>query len=143
MRRDFARRKLAARRVSPRRGRYRLYGVLATGVALVLIGAALGYRQVANAPWVVASVAHVKTWLAERHQHLHQHMTQVKQLAANKPAAEPAIHFEFYTALPNMQVSRAEPLVQTATPPSIAPKVVSAKDVEQALSQQIKNMESK
>lgn len=33
-------------------------------------------------------------------------MVAVKQLASNKPKEEQAIHFEFYTALPDMQVSK-------------------------------------
>lgn len=46
-----------------------------------------------------------KDWMSKRKKHFYQAKIKVKQLKPNKPIEnEPEIHFEFYTALPNMQI---------------------------------------
>lgn len=49
-------------------------------------------------------VEQMKSWIAERRNHLHKNLEKVKQVAVRKGDPSPPIHFEFYTALPNMQV---------------------------------------
>jgi hypothetical protein len=56
-----------------------------------------------NQMQVTASFSRMKTWVSERKTHLNQGLVKVKRLAANKDVP-PEIHFEFYTALPGMQV---------------------------------------
>ncbi|RDI41679.1 SPOR domain-containing protein [Aquicella lusitana] len=52
----------------------------------------------------------IKNWFGERKSRLRQDIAKAKQLVKNREKpAEPTIHFEFYTALPNMQVTVSEP----------------------------------
>lgn len=52
-----------------------------------------------------ASFSKLSAFIDQHRHHLQKNLTKAKQLVANKEEAEPPpIHFEFYTALPNMQV---------------------------------------
>jgi cell division protein FtsN len=71
-------------------------------------------------PIVSSYVEQMKSWVAERKNHLNKNLEKVKQVAVRKSEPAPPIHFEFYTALPNMQVPLPEmeknenPIVATA-----------------------------
>lgn len=72
-------------------------------------------------PIASSYVEQMKNWVAERKNHLHKNLEKVKQVAVRKSEPPPPIHFEFYTALPNMQVPLPEtekneihPVVATA-----------------------------
>ena len=57
-----------------------------------------------------SSLTRFTTWIAERKNHLHQGIAKVKQLAENKTDTSEPVHFEFYTTLPNMQVTMSNPV---------------------------------
>lgn len=85
----------------------------------------LGYQHGQSAPGIhlVSSYySRITTWIAERRTHLVRgSFAKVKQLAA-KEEAPPQIHFEFYTALPTMQVNADQPLtVASETPKVVTP----------------------
>jgi len=46
----------------------------------------------------------VTHWFSERKQHLHQGIEKVKQMTKNQETTPEQIHFDFYTALPAMQM---------------------------------------
>ena len=53
----------------------------------------------------------IKNWMTLRSAHLHpiqNNQKPIAQVVGNKSADEPSIHFEFYDALPNMQVTVSE-----------------------------------
>lgn len=78
---------------------------------IVLTGAAFLYvdqrKQNPLVP-IKSYVAYLENWMAERKNHINQNLEKVKRVAVNDENAPP-IHFEFYTALPNMQVKVSEP----------------------------------
>ncbi|MFZ2315193.1 MAG: hypothetical protein WAW86_06000 [Gammaproteobacteria bacterium] len=135
MRKDFKNRN-ATRRRTPAQNRGRwviLAGSL--GGLLVVSGliAAFSMRPELMQHWVNAS----------RH-HLHQDIAKVKELAAKQKEGPPPIHFEFYTALPKMQVGSALPVSKPQPAPvaKIKPVIVSANELEQELSAHIKQYEA-
>lgn len=154
---DFNQPRFAAKKSSRERASQRMRWVMLI-VLLVCAGSgALLYRSRETVlPVVTASVDHIKQWLAERKNHLNKGLVKVKKLAAaNKNEAEPQIHFEFYSALPSMQMSAPVAAENTkATPPSaIASKtpvkklphgksIVDAASIERELSEQIKQTNS-
>lgn len=73
-------------------------------------------------------MAQAKTWLAERRSHLRDNLSKVKKIAADNNADQ-EVHFEFYTALPTMQVqvSAADTEENGHTTKILAPPVKSAK----------------
>jgi len=83
---------------------------------------------------VKSYVAYFKDWTAEHKNRINQNLEKVKRVAVND-ANSPPIHFEFYTALPNMQVKVSEPkdnvkekIIITENKP-VATKVLSEKNV--------------
>src|SRR5580698_3378361 len=77
-------------------------------VMIILVTAIAGFftykKQSPIVPFVSSYVTRLKTWITERKAHLHQSMVKVKRIAVNKNEVEHEVHFEFYTALPSMQV---------------------------------------
>ena len=97
---------------------------------------------------VVSTVGQIKTWARDRKNNLQQGVVKVKQLAIKKPAEEPQIHFEFYTALPDMQMTAPEPeqsegdiaLKKEALRSHVAANALfaSSEELEHDLSEQLK-----
>src|SRR5205085_6056096 len=52
--------------------------------------------------------ARLNNWMHERNHELKQNIVKVKQLAVDNKTPHQEIHFEFYTALPDMKVSTLE-----------------------------------
>ncbi|EKD70448.1 MAG: hypothetical protein ACD_46C00533G0009 [uncultured bacterium] len=50
----------------------------------------------------------LSAWAGEYRQHWRQKLVKVKELAQSNDAPPPEIHFEFYSALPNMQMNAAD-----------------------------------
>jgi len=50
------------------------------------------------------AISHLKSWMADRKTGLNKQVAKAKQLAIRKPEPKPSVHFEFYTALPKMQI---------------------------------------
>ena len=93
-------------------GRIRWQWILLTGIGVVLLCGIGFFVYQGKKQWGPSGIsdyfAQIKTWIAERKSRLHQDVTKVKQVVANKSHAEPQIHFEFYNTLPNMQVVVSE-----------------------------------
>lgn len=90
----------------------------------------------------IVSIEGVKLWVSEHKKNLHQEFKKVK--VASTRVSPPEIHYEFYTALPNMHMIVPTPasLPAALSDPknklaSKAP-IVSPEEIEEALSQQIK-----
>lgn len=135
MKKDFKNRNATRRRTpAQNRGRWLIFAGSLCGLLVVggLI-AAFSMRPQLMQHWVSAS----------RH-HLHQDLVKVKQLAAKKKEGPPPIHFEFYTALPNMQVGNALSVSKKPAPAPVIkkPVIVSANELEQELSAHIKQYEA-
>lgn len=80
---------------------------------------------------VAATFVELKTWITEHTSRVHQQIKAAKQQLAIKDTAPPEIHFEFYTALPKMQVEVEQADNKKLTPVTMAvsEKVLSHKDV--------------
>lgn len=125
MRRDFKRRSSVRSRHTDG-DRRPLY--VAVGAALLLVGiAGFGTYQYKKQPerFVALSECYTKltTWMTERKQHLNHSIKVVKQITMKDETDQP-VHFEFYTALPNMKVEVASnsSLEETNKAPHTAPK---------------------
>lgn len=108
MKKDFARKRVAANQAIQSSQRLVMAGIITVSVAAVVGGAGwftYRYLQTPEAfPRVASYVERSQEWLQRNRSRLHQDIEKVKKIAANKPEAAPPIHFEFYTALPHMQV---------------------------------------
>ncbi len=136
MKKDFKNRH-ATRRRTPAESRRRLViGASVLGCLLVISGlVAVGYSQ----PQIF------QYWVSKSRQHLHRDLAKVKQLAVKTKEGPPPIHFEFYTALPNMQVGNVPSLPKAATPVAkvnTRPVIVSANELEKEFSAHIKQFEA-
>lgn len=135
MKKDFKNRNATRRRTpAENRGRSLLFAGSLCG--LLIVGGlitAFSMRPQLMQHWVSAS----------RH-HLHQDLAKMKQLAIKKKEGPPPIHFEFYTALPKMQVGNALPISKPApvTVVKTKPVIVSANELERELSAHIKQYEA-
>lgn len=106
--------------------------VMMAMVAVLFCGAFIGYQYKKDPqkyPYLDTYVQQTTNWIAAHRSHLRQDIVKVKRLAANKNTEQEEIHFEFYTALPNMQMNatvQAEP-AQTgvAAKPTITAPVVA------------------
>ncbi len=106
MKKELATKRIAGKTTAHTKRMWWWVMILAVLVLVISAGSFFVYKKrLPVFPVVSAYVMRVKTWIAERKVRLHQGITKVKQIAVNKNEAEPAIHFEFYTALPNMQVT--------------------------------------
>ena len=118
MRRDFTKKNFAVKR-NAGLGRWR--GILLISVVvLLLMGAgffAYQYKKTGTGPSVLTAYsARIVDWMATHKSRMRQNLVKVKQLASNKNELEPPVHFEFYTALPNMHISaNDEPVVNVAS----------------------------
>ncbi|MCW5584333.1 MAG: SPOR domain-containing protein [Gammaproteobacteria bacterium] len=80
-------------------------------VVAVLIGGWIIYeRQKQEFPFQAVSFysTEIKNRLVQYKNDFHQDFTKVKQIVVNQPALASSVHFEFYTTLPNMQVTASE-----------------------------------
>jgi hypothetical protein len=127
MKKEINQKKRVARRSSSRIN-WRATALLSTFFILVC-GFGIFFYQ---SPTVLSYKERLHTWIAEHKGQVHQGLVKVKQLAAKKSdeSAEPHIHFEFYTALPNMQTSVPEL--------AVAKPVFKAEELEREFSEQIK-----
>jgi hypothetical protein len=80
-------------------------------------------------PMLTAYVAQFSSWTKERKQHLQASLVKVKDMALIKKNAEQDIHFEFYTTLPNMQMSVADVVSSDSSNLAAAKKSPIAKSV--------------
>lgn len=102
MRKDASKKRYSEKRAA----KYRLRRIIYLVLGLILLGSiGAGIYHYKEQPYFVS----LKKWFAERKNHLQTNMVKVKQLAANKEAPPEPIHFEFYTALPNMHIERNTP----------------------------------
>lgn len=106
MRSDYSQRGKSGKRSGQRlRGRWVLLIVL----LLCLLGV-LGYyifqqkKHPEQFPMATAFFTSVKSWFSEHKQQLHQNIESVKQMTKNQETPPEQIHFDFYTALPAMQM---------------------------------------
>jgi len=131
-------------------------------VVLVSLMSGLGFfvyqvrRQPDQFPLIASGVQRVADWVAARKTHMSEKLEKVGRMAANKEAnnAEQQVHFEFYTALPNMQIVAMESETSEASVPKkvspivpsvakkVSPIVVSANDLERELSEQLSKQKS-
>ena len=137
MRKDSARKNVVDEQTSV------LQWILFAVIALVFAGLVyLEYHYKVTStrfPAVKAYVSRVTSWIAERKSHLHNELSKVKQLAATQNNASQEVHFEFYTALPKMQVTVPEITRQVAPKPAIAANkaIVSVDELEKELASEI------
>lgn len=136
MRRNLAKRGYAGRRRSHGR-RWQTLGLLAVFAAIFAGIGYMGYQVKRATPFGVAVTTHltdVKTWFANRKNKLHNDIEKVKRIAAKKDPSEQQIHFEFYTALPNMGMRAADQLAENDVKPVVERKKISrsAKQVDVA-----------
>lgn len=156
MKKEFARKKSAMKQSVFGRWRWPISLCL---LAFLLVGA--GYfilQHQRTSPWILSYFSRIEAWVAERKQHWQKggardNTVKAKITTANKNNnSPPPIHFEFYTALPDMQVAVSEPVMQAktvVTSGSVVSKksssssiknvtVVSAEELEQEFSKQLK-----
>jgi hypothetical protein len=102
MRKDSSRKRYSDKRALKQKRRRMIY----ISLFLVLLGCiGAGIYYVKDKPFVASA----KSWLVERKSHLQKGVVKVKQLAANKETPPEQIHFDFYTALPNMHIEPSQP----------------------------------
>lgn len=85
----------------------------------------------------------IKLWFSERKNHLKTSFVKVKKIAISEKKPALPVHFEFYTALPNMQVTVDSPesvtqavnQIHQAKPETIANAVTNAGELEQQFEQ--------
>jgi cell division protein FtsN len=101
---------------------------VAAGAFILVLGiTGFGFYQYKHQPQRFLALTDcyqkLTNWMTERKHHLNQSIQVVKQIAV-KDAAEQPVHFEFYTALPNMkmELATAENLNSSVSAP--APKKV-------------------
>lgn len=156
MRKDFAKRKYTTKKTSPFR-----WAWWSSGCALIIFFGALSYsffqykQGKLNSPSLVSHFASIENWVSARTQHLQKKpvselkVSKAKSVATAKHPYVQPVHFEFYTALPNMQVMMSDPVLAmkknddtvVATKKVAALKgavVVSAEELENELSKHIK-----
>lgn len=111
MRRDFSKKQyLIRQRASSSRRRA---PILLVAIAILLAGAGfVGYqykKHPENFPVASANFSRFANWLSHDKQVV-QASIKSKQVAVNEATSEKQIHFEFYTALPNMRMKASKPV---------------------------------
>lgn len=110
------------------------------------------HKNPKNYPAILASITKMTNWVSERKNHLHKNIVKVKQLATSKNPEDVPIHFEFYSALPKMQmiapVDKTETVMNPALnrplkKPLIKSVVADASELEEDLSSQLKSDQTK
>jgi hypothetical protein len=126
-------------RVSKRRVPLMIFFAVLLSGALLLI---FEYKRVLSICSAVSGYSsRVMIWMAERKTHLHHGLKEVKQINETDSTEQP-VHFEFYTALPTMQVSVPEAAIQQVenTPNkamTLNHPIVSVEELERELSNQL------
>ncbi len=106
MKKDFAGKRFTVKQTTRTRDRkWRWVVWTAISVLFVCLVGFFPYKK--TFPLVSSYFVRLKIGIAERKAHLHQETLKAKQIAVKKNEADPEIHFEFYTVLPNMQVTVA------------------------------------
>lgn len=142
MKKDFTKKKLSIKQSSSLR-----WGWVLIAFIFLLVLPLLGYaiykhkQNTLNTPVVSDYFSKIENWMGERKAHwqkklVNDNSKKVKSFTTTKNQAVPQIHFEFYTALPNMQVIVTEPEITTVAllprnvkQPMEAVKVSSTKTV--------------
>jgi hypothetical protein len=116
-----------------------VFALLISSCGLVLYQ----YEKTATYLSVSSGLSHLKAVFFAPHTPLQAQKT--KSVLAHKESTEPAVHFEFYTTLPNMQISAKEtsssPEKSKPTPAVVTktnPKIANASELEKELLSQIK-----
>lgn len=116
-----------------------LYMIVFSFVAVFTLGVVYFVYQPKQAAiassGISSAYATVNNWMHERNHQIHQNIVKVKQLAVNNKAPHQEIHFEFYTALPNMRVTVPDVDKRDATVRAVA--VTSAPSDAPSLSQAV------
>jgi hypothetical protein len=102
---------MTKKRYSARRNsksiRFRRFFLLSLLFVFLCFGVFL-YRypsaQLTQTGTVSQTISHLKNWMIDRKAGLNKQVAKAKQLAIHKSEPKPAVHFEFYTALPKMQI---------------------------------------
>lgn len=156
MKRNFTKRKVSAKKITSSHWR-RVMGV----TLFVAFFSGLGflffqYKKNTLSSFFSSYFGQVENWIAARKNHLQkglandENKTKKKPVIAQKNPPPRPIHFEFYTALPNMQVDMPTPIVEMKKPEvvkTVAEKkkqtskniaVVSAEELEKELAEHFK-----
>lgn len=120
----------------------RLRWVLLAVCLLAIGGVVWKYRTV-----VVNYYSELLTWAVKQRKHLASEVKLAEHPAAQE-AVEQQIHFEFYTALPNMQVQvsqhEQEPSLSSVPPAKQQGiQIANAEDLERELSEAVNNKAKK
>ena len=126
MRRDFSKKQyLNRQRVSSSRRRA---PILFVAIAILFAGVGLvGYqykKHPENFPVASANFSRFANWLSHDKQ-IAQATVKSKQVAANEETTAKQIHFEFYTALPNMRMQVSKPVESAPVVEAKAEKAVA------------------
>ena len=57
---------------------------------------------------MTAMVSQIKTWMITHKNHVEKKLVKSKHPFIKQDDAKPPVHFEFYTALPNMKITEAK-----------------------------------
>lgn len=109
--------------------------VVISVLILVLCGVGYAIYELKSHPDVGASfssyTARVRQWMADRKQRLGQGIASVKTAAQTSEDAVPAVKFEFYNQLPEMQIEKT--IVTKAAQIALEPKPLVVEDVAKKL----------
>lgn len=141
MKKDFARKRVAANQAIQDRQLRRTW-VFVFALVAILLGSLLwfGYQyqslSAQGTHKMTAYVAQMQQWMTERKTRLHDKVDSVKKIVTHKLDPNPPIHFEFYTALPHMQIklsdaSKTEGSARRINATMTADSVVNRKPVKQ------------
>lgn len=151
MRKDFAKRKLSAKQASVRRWGW-IFFAFAAAIFFLAAGCLIfQYKEkMFNTPFISSFFSRAQIWIAARKNHLQKGVVRdtaakTQSFAVSKHQAPAPIHFEFYTALPNMQVTLPAPVMEVQkkedrvaavkkSPAVNKVVVVSAEELEKELS---------
>lgn len=106
----------------------RLRWVLLLSVLAILV-VGVGFLKSKTLLPYYAKITH---WASEKRTQLSKSVTKTKQAVTAQNSVQPEVHFEFYTALPNMQVS---------LPKSATVEIANADDLEKQLSEAVNQKE--
>lgn len=134
MERNFTKTRLAARRTPSAETRWRLIlwiGIIFVAICTILFCSYLYKSKAIQSIAANSYVSRVGAWLEERKTHLQNGASKpnVTRLASGQDSAESQIHFEFYNALPSMQVATSDPIPKTVIPKAVVAKETIKKPV--------------
>lgn len=129
MERNFTKPRLAARRTPSAETRWRFILWIGIIVAALITVGFCTYLYKTRTLQSIASISmftQMGEWLEARKTHLQSNAPKpvLQQVATEENTTDSQIHFEFYNALPNMQVATADPIPKTINPkpPVVAPE---------------------